>query len=54
MADRYRALDTASVDAALAGMLDVNALTFVVVGDAKTVKGQLDKLGYPVEVVAAR
>ena len=54
LADKYRALDTAGVDTALAGMLNVNALTFVVVGDAKTIKGQLDKLGYPVEVVAAR
>jgi predicted Zn-dependent peptidase len=54
LADKYRALDTAGVDAALAGMLNVNALTFVVVGDAKTIKGQLDKLGYPVEVAAAR
>jgi predicted Zn-dependent peptidase len=54
LADRYRALDTAGVDAALAGMLDANALTFVVVGDAKSIRGQLDKLGYPLEVVPAR
>ena len=54
LADRYRGLSQASVDAALKGMLNPDALTFVVVGDAKSVRPQLAKLGYPIETVEAR
>jgi predicted Zn-dependent peptidase len=54
VAAKYRALTPATVDQALANMLDPNALVFVVVGDAATVKPQLAKLGMPVEVVPAR
>jgi zinc protease len=53
LADRYRGLTTAQVDQALAGMLNPNALLFVVVGDAAKVRPQLDKLGIPVEVSEA-
>jgi predicted Zn-dependent peptidase len=49
IADRYRSLTTDQVDQALARMLDPNGLVFVVVGDAKKVRPQLDKLGVPVE-----
>lgn len=54
VADKYRALTPATVDQALANMLDPNALVFVVVGDATTVKPQLAKLGLPVEEVQPR
>ncbi len=54
VADKYRALTPATVDQALAKMLDPNALVFVVVGDATTVKPQLAKLGLPVEEVQAK
>jgi predicted Zn-dependent peptidase len=54
LADKYRALTPATVDQALANMLDPNALVFVVVGDAATVKPQLAKLGLPVEEVQPR
>ena len=51
---RYRALTTGGVDQALRGAIDPNRFTFVVVGDAKSVKPQLDKLGVPVEVMEPR
>ena len=51
IADRYRALTPGTVDQALASMIDPNALIYVVVGDAKTVRPQLAKLNIPVEEV---
>jgi predicted Zn-dependent peptidase len=54
IADKYRALTTARVDQALAGMLDPNALVFVVVGDAAKVRPQLARLNIPVEEVQAQ
>jgi predicted Zn-dependent peptidase len=54
LADKYRALTPATVDQALANMLDPNALVFVVVGDAAKVKPQLAKLGLPIEEVQPR
>ncbi|MES2119787.1 MAG: pitrilysin family protein [Pseudomonadota bacterium] len=53
VAGRYNALTTGGVDQALARMVDPNALVFVVVGDAKQVRPQLDKLGMPIEVIQA-
>ena len=53
VAGRYGALTTGGVDQALATMINPNALVFVVVGDAKQVRPQLDKLGMPVEVIKA-
>ena len=54
LAARYGALTSGQVDAAVAHMLDPAKTTFVVVGDLAKIKPQIDKLGYPVEVVAAR
>jgi predicted Zn-dependent peptidase len=51
VADKYRALTPAQVDEALSAMLDPNKLVFVVVGDAKVVRPQLQKLGMPIEEV---
>ena len=54
LADKYRALTQAGLDQSMRGAIDPNSFTWVVVGDAAQVKPQLDKLGIPVEVVAAR
>jgi zinc protease len=48
---RYRAMTPATLDAAARGAIDPAKLTWVVVGDAKVVRPQLDSLGLPVEVV---
>ena len=54
LADRYRAQTRASLDAAARAAIVPQGFVWVVVGDAAKVKPQLDKLGMPVEVVAAR
>jgi predicted Zn-dependent peptidase len=54
IAAKYQALTPGAVDQALAQLLDPNALVFVVVGDAATVKPQLAKLGLPVQEMQAR
>lgn len=51
--ERYGAMTAADMDAAIRKAVDPSRLTFVVVGDAGVVKPQLDKLGLPVEVIAA-
>jgi zinc protease len=53
IAQKYRAMSVAQLDAAARGALDPNKFVFVVVGDAAKVKPQLDSLGLPVEVVPA-
>lgn len=53
VAARYRALTPAQLDAAARAAIDPKAFTWVIVGDAKSVRPQLDSLGLPVEVVAA-
>lgn len=53
LASRYRALTAADLDAVARRNIDPNKLVWVVVGDAAKVKPQLDKLGIPVETVAA-
>ena len=50
---RYRALTPASLDQAARGAIQPGKLTWIVVGDAKVVKPQLDSLSIPVEVVGA-
>jgi zinc protease len=50
VASRYRALDAKQMDAAIRGVVDPAKFTWVVVGDAKVVRPQLDRLGLPVEV----
>ncbi|NNM76127.1 insulinase family protein [Sphingomonas sp. ID1715] len=53
LASRYRALDAATMDKAIRAVVDPARFTWVVVGDAKLVKPQLDRLGLPVEVRTA-
>jgi len=50
LSDRYRALTTAQLDEEALATLLGDELVFVVVGDAETVRPQLDVLGLPVEV----
>jgi len=51
LATRYRALKTSDFDAAIRRAINPDAMLWVVVGDAKTVRPQLDKLGLPIEVM---
>jgi predicted Zn-dependent peptidase len=53
VAQKYRSMTAAQLDAAMRGTLDPDKFVWVVVGDAATVKPQLDTLGLPVEVVPA-
>jgi predicted Zn-dependent peptidase len=53
LAPEYRSLSAAKLDQAARGALDPKALTWIVVGDAAKVRPQLEKLGYPIEVVEA-
>ena len=48
----YEAMTTAEVDAAARKTLSADGLVYVIVGDAATVKPQLDGLGLPVEMVS--
>ena len=50
---RYRALTLPQLSQAIGGAIDPKRAVWVVVGDAKVVKPQLDSLGLPVEVVPA-
>ena len=54
LAAKYRALSAADLDRAIRGAVDPNGFVWVVVGDAAKVRPQLDKLGYPIEVVQPR
>jgi predicted Zn-dependent peptidase len=51
---RYQALTVADMDTAARRILEDEDFMWVVVGDAAVVKPQLDKLGLPVQVQAAR
>jgi len=51
---RYGALSVADMDAAIRAQLRAEDFVWVVVGDAATVKPQLDKLGLPLELRAAQ
>lgn len=53
IADKYRAMTAADIDATARKLIDPAKLVFVVVGDAAKVRPQLDGLGLPVEEVAA-
>jgi zinc protease len=53
LASRYRALTAAELDSVARRSIDPGKLVWVVVGDASKVRPQLDKLGIPVEAVAA-
>jgi predicted Zn-dependent peptidase len=54
LASRYRALTAAELDAAAKAAIDPAKLTWVVIGDAAKVKPQLEPLGIPIEVTAAK
>ncbi len=51
IADRYRAMDKATLDATARRYINPNNFVWVVVGDASVVRPQLESLGLPVEVV---
>ena len=51
---RYRALTPADLDRAARAAIDPAKLTWIVVGDAKLVRPQLEGLGLPVEDLPAR
>ena len=53
LAQKYRSVSAADLDASARAKIDPKSLIFVVVGDAKTVRAQLDAVGLPVETVAA-
>ena len=50
LAPRYRALTTASTDAAIRAAIDPKGFVWVVVGDATKLRPQLEKLGMPIEM----
>jgi predicted Zn-dependent peptidase len=54
IAQRYLALTASDMDKAARAAIDPSRLLWVVVGDAKIVKPQLDTLGLPVEVLSAQ
>jgi zinc protease len=49
IADRYRAMDKATLDAAARRYINPNNFVWVVVGDANAVRPQLQNLGLPIE-----
>ncbi|HEX6219105.1 MAG TPA: insulinase family protein, partial [Sphingomicrobium sp.] len=53
VAGRYRGMTEAMLDAAARNAIDPGQLMFVVVGDAKVVRPQLDALGLPIEEMTA-
>ena len=53
VADSYRALTTAELNQVLRASVHPGDLVWVVVGDARSVRPQLDTLGLPVEVATA-
>ncbi|MBA3837407.1 MAG: peptidase M16, partial [Zymomonas sp.] len=50
---KYRAMTRDQLDAAARRAIDPDKFVWVVVGDAKVVRPQLDSIGLPVEVIAA-
>ena len=53
LADRYKAMTVADLDARAREMKLGEGLVYVVVGDAKVVEPQLKQLGLPIEVIPA-
>lgn len=51
LASRYRRMTRADLDAAIRAVLKPDQMLWVVVGDAKIVRPQLEKLGLPVELL---
>jgi len=54
LAAKYRGLTAADLDKAIRDAVDPNGFVWVVVGDAAKIRPQLEKLGYPIEVVQPR
>jgi predicted Zn-dependent peptidase len=54
LAGKYRGMSASELDEAARQVLDPAKLVWVVVGDATTVRPQLEKLGMPVEVMKAQ
>ena len=54
LADRYRGMTRASLDAAARGAIAPNGWVWVVVGDAAKVRPQLERLRMPIEVIEAK
>lgn len=52
LADRYRKLTPAEMDAAFKAKVDPSRMSWLVVGDAAKVKPQLETLGLPIEMVS--
>ncbi len=50
---RYRAMTRQELEGAIRSVIDPNRFVWVVIGDARTVRPQLDTLGLPVEVMSA-
>ncbi|CAM3029924.1 Putative zinc protease [Sphingomonas antarctica] len=48
---RYRALTTTQLDAASRAVIDPAHIAWIVVGDAKVIRPQLEKVGLPIETV---
>ncbi len=53
LAEKYRTVTAPSIDATGRAAIDPAKLIFVVIGDAKLVRSQLDEIGLPVEEIAA-
>jgi hypothetical protein len=53
LAPEYHALTAAKLDQAARGAIDPKGFTWVVVGDAATVRPQLEKVGIPIEMAEA-
>jgi predicted Zn-dependent peptidase len=53
LAPEYRSLTAAKLDQAARASLDPKGFTWIVVGDAAKIRPQLEKLGFPIEVVEA-
>ncbi|MFP5330720.1 MAG: insulinase family protein, partial [Alphaproteobacteria bacterium] len=54
LADRYRGQTQASLDEAMRAAVAPEGFVYVVVGDAKVIRPQLEKLGMPIEVIEPR
>ena len=54
LADRYRAMTIPQLDKAARDVIDPAKMVWVVVGDAKVIRPQLEALGLPIEVMAAK
>jgi zinc protease len=52
LADRYRTLTPAEMDAAFKAKVSADKFTWLIVGDAAKVKPQLESIGLPIEMVA--